>query len=186
MKPSCKHLSLLLPIWVLSTSHTAASAQKVQAISVPALSVAVLPKVKKCCSCKITEKFVFICCSSWDLRTPHSSRSFLFDFGQAVFICTMFGLSYVWRIIIFSYLLGQVSEALLLNNPCQYLHRNAQYLLELGQGLNSFLIWCNEFQQLIMCWVKMYSASEVSTGGGCEVTLLGLHFRAFVHLPVEP
>lgn len=32
----------------------------------------------------------------------------------------------------------------------------------------------------------MYYASQVFTGGGSKVTHLGLRFRAFAYLPVEP
>lgn len=87
MKPSCKHLSLLLPVWVLSTSHTAICAQKIQVISVPAPSVECCQRLKKRLFMHSDRK---LCCPSQDLRS-FSSRGFLFEFGQDLFISSVFG-----------------------------------------------------------------------------------------------
>lgn len=61
-------------------------------VTVPASSVAVLSKVEKRFPMHCDRK-LFICCPSQDLRMPHYFRGFLFDFGQALFICSMFGVS---------------------------------------------------------------------------------------------
>lgn len=185
MKPSCKHLSLLLPCLSAQRFPHDNLCSENSSNRCPCTLSGVLSKVKK--------KVVHAQWQKTLLPLTRLEKSSLFQRFPFWVWARSFHFLCVWtftslkKSFIFL-LLGQVSGELLLNSPCQYLHRNAQYLLELGQGLNSVLIWCNEFQQLIACWVKIYYASEMFTGRGCKVTHLdlGFHFRAFVYLPVEP
>lgn len=90
MNPSCKHLSLLLPVWVFRTSSHMVLRRFKQSLSLDP-QWQWCQRLKKGFSCTVTENF--ICCASQDLRMPHYFRGFLFDFGQALLICSMFGVS---------------------------------------------------------------------------------------------